>query len=57
MSNRLSRGFDGRRHVIKEQNKGTMRRNSNLLKEVSRYRKHECLSVTLSQTRGTVSET
>ena len=41
---------------IKEQNKETMRRKPNLLKEVSRYRKHECLSVTLSLVRGTVSE-
>ena len=41
---------------IKEQNKGTMRRYSNLLIDVTRYRKHDCLLVTLSDLRGTVSE-
>ena len=30
-------------HFIKKQNKGTMRRKHNLFKEVTRYRKHECL--------------
>lgn len=43
--------------LIKEQNKGTMRRQKpNLLKVVFGYKKHERLVVTLSPVRGTVSK-